>query len=74
MAPEVDHEAELAVVIGKTARDVIGRHSTEHVLGYTCANDVSARRWQKARWRRSMGSRQELRYVLSAGSGAGDSR
>lgn len=45
--PEVDYEAELAVVIGKTARNVPAERALEHVLGYTCANDVSARRWQK---------------------------
>ncbi len=45
--PEVDYEAELAVVIGHTARDVPAAHALEYVLGYTCANDVSARRWQK---------------------------
>ncbi len=45
--PEVDFEAELAVVIGKPARDVSPDSALEYVLGYTCANDVSARRWQK---------------------------
>jgi len=45
--PEVDYEAELAVVIGRSARDVPARRALEHVLGYTCANDISARRWQK---------------------------
>jgi len=45
--PEVDYEAELAVVIGKTARDVREQDALDHVLGYTCANDVSARWWQK---------------------------
>jgi 2-keto-4-pentenoate hydratase/2-oxohepta-3-ene-1,7-dioic acid hydratase in catechol pathway len=45
--PEVDYEAELAVVIGRMARDVPREHALAHVLGYTCANDVSARRWQK---------------------------
>jgi 2-keto-4-pentenoate hydratase/2-oxohepta-3-ene-1,7-dioic acid hydratase in catechol pathway len=45
--PEVDYEAELAVVIGKTARDVPVERALEYVLGYTCGNDVSARRWQK---------------------------
>jgi 2-keto-4-pentenoate hydratase/2-oxohepta-3-ene-1,7-dioic acid hydratase in catechol pathway len=45
--PEVDYEAELAVVIGRTARDVPADRALAHVLGYTCANDVSARRWQK---------------------------
>ncbi len=45
--PEVDFEAELAVVIGKAALDVPIESALDYVLGYTCANDVSARRWQK---------------------------
>jgi 2-keto-4-pentenoate hydratase/2-oxohepta-3-ene-1,7-dioic acid hydratase in catechol pathway len=46
--PEVDYEAELAVVIGRAARDVSVASALDFVLGYTCANDISARRWQKA--------------------------
>ena len=46
--PEVDYEIELAVVIGKTAKDVKEDDALGHVLGYTIANDVSARRWQKS--------------------------
>ena len=46
---EVDYEAELAVVIGKTARHVSREDALNHVLGYTCANDVSARDCQKHR-------------------------
>ncbi|MFN0056916.1 MAG: fumarylacetoacetate hydrolase family protein [Planctomycetota bacterium] len=45
--PQVDYEGELAVVIGKRARDVTPSRALEHVLGYTIANDVSARWWQK---------------------------
>jgi len=45
--PETDQEAELAVVIGKAARDVSVKDALDYVLGYTCANDVSARWWQK---------------------------
>jgi 2-keto-4-pentenoate hydratase/2-oxohepta-3-ene-1,7-dioic acid hydratase in catechol pathway len=45
--PEVDFECELAVVIGRTARGVSEPEALKHVWGYTCANDVSARRWQK---------------------------
>ncbi len=45
--PEVDYEAELAVVIGSAARNVSEAEALNHVFGYTCANDVSARRWQK---------------------------
>jgi 2-keto-4-pentenoate hydratase/2-oxohepta-3-ene-1,7-dioic acid hydratase in catechol pathway len=44
---EVDYEAELAVVIGKTAKNVSKANALDYVLGYTCANDVSARDWQK---------------------------
>ncbi len=45
--PETDQEAELAVVIGKAARNVSAADALDHVLGYTGANDVSARWWQK---------------------------
>lgn len=39
----VDYEAELAVVIGRTARRVGEAEALDYVLGYTCLNDVSAR-------------------------------
>lgn len=39
----VDAEAELAVVIGRTARNVSVEEALDVVAGYTCANDVSAR-------------------------------
>ena len=45
--PEVDYEAELAVVIGKTARDVSRAEALIYVLGYTAANELSARKWAK---------------------------
>lgn len=40
---QVDYEAELAVVIGRTARNVPEAQALDHVYGYTNANDVSAR-------------------------------
>ena len=43
LTAEVDYEAELAVVIGKTARHVSRADALDYVAGYTCANDVSAR-------------------------------
>lgn len=43
---EVDYECELAVVIGKPAKNVSKKNALEYVLGYTCGNDVSARDWQ----------------------------
>jgi len=48
VSDRVDHEAELAVVIGKPARDVGREDALSYVLGYTCANDVTARDQQKA--------------------------
>ena len=44
---EVDYECELAIVIGKTCHNVSRADALKHVLGYTCANDVSARDWQR---------------------------
>ncbi|MEN8661766.1 MAG: fumarylacetoacetate hydrolase family protein [Lentimonas sp.] len=44
---QVDYEAELAVVIGKTCKNVSVENALNYVLGYTCANDVSARDWQQ---------------------------
>jgi 2-keto-4-pentenoate hydratase/2-oxohepta-3-ene-1,7-dioic acid hydratase in catechol pathway len=46
---EVDYEGELAVVIGKTCKNVRRQDALNYVLGYTAANDVSARDWQKNR-------------------------
>jgi 2-keto-4-pentenoate hydratase/2-oxohepta-3-ene-1,7-dioic acid hydratase in catechol pathway len=44
----VDYEAELGVVIGRSARNVPESVALDHVLGYTCLNDVSARDLQFA--------------------------
>ncbi|MGD8413629.1 MAG: fumarylacetoacetate hydrolase family protein [Candidatus Latescibacterota bacterium] len=43
---EVDYECELAIVIGKTCKNASREDALSYVLGYTCANDVSARDWQ----------------------------
>lgn len=43
----VDYECELAIVIGRACRNVPRSEALDYVLGYTCANDVSARDWQK---------------------------
>lgn len=52
----VDYEAELAVIIRKKAKNISPRESMDYILGYTCANDVSARDWQfdkqKGQWAR----------------------
>jgi 2-keto-4-pentenoate hydratase/2-oxohepta-3-ene-1,7-dioic acid hydratase in catechol pathway len=53
---EVDYEAELAIIIGKKTKNVPPDEAMDCILGYTCANDVSARDWQmkkqKTQWAR----------------------
>jgi 2-keto-4-pentenoate hydratase/2-oxohepta-3-ene-1,7-dioic acid hydratase in catechol pathway len=43
----LDAEAELVVVIKDQCRNVSKEEALQHVLGYTCGNDVSARDWQR---------------------------
>jgi 2-keto-4-pentenoate hydratase/2-oxohepta-3-ene-1,7-dioic acid hydratase in catechol pathway len=51
----LDYEAELALVIKKTARNIPVKASSKYILGYTCLNDVTARDLQKKdiQWTRS---------------------
>ncbi|MFP4500205.1 MAG: fumarylacetoacetate hydrolase family protein [Candidatus Hydrogenedentota bacterium] len=44
---EVDYEGELAVVIGRPAKNVSEEEAPHHIAGYMVANDVSARIWQQ---------------------------
>ncbi|MFI9260122.1 fumarylacetoacetate hydrolase family protein [Streptomyces sioyaensis] len=54
---EVHHEAELAVVIGRMCREVPRERAKDVILGYTCANDVTARDVQQRekQWARAKG-------------------
>ncbi len=54
---EVHHEAELAVVVGTVARRVRAEDASQHILGYTAANDVTARDLQRrdGQWARAKG-------------------
>lgn len=54
---QVEHEAELAVVIGKRGRWISTEEAMDYVFGYTIANDVSARDLQRrdGQWTRSKG-------------------
>lgn len=54
----VHYEAELVIVIGKTATSVSKEEALDYVLGVTAGNDVSERVWQKAdvQWWRAKGS------------------
>ncbi|MGB9618099.1 MAG: fumarylacetoacetate hydrolase family protein [Desulfomonilaceae bacterium] len=53
----VDYEAELAVVISRTARQVKAEKAADYILGYTCLNDVTARDLQSkdGQWTRAKG-------------------
>ncbi|NKZ04870.1 fumarylacetoacetate hydrolase family protein [Actinomadura latina] len=57
LSERVDHEGELAVVIGRMCREVPASRAAEVILGYTCANDVTARDLQKkdGQWTRAKG-------------------
>jgi len=54
---QVDYEGELGVVIGKLAWQVSPERAKDHIFGYTCFNDVTARDLQKSdgQWTRSKG-------------------
>lgn len=43
--PQADFESELAVVIGKPAKNVSEENALDYILGYTVTNDVTARTW-----------------------------
>ena len=53
----MDYEGELAVVIGRLARDVRSEDAYRYILGYTCANDVTLRDLQHTedQWARAKG-------------------
>lgn len=49
ISTQIDWEVELAVIIGKTAKHVNKAQAMDYVFGYTVAQDISARDWQKMR-------------------------
>lgn len=57
-AREVDYEGELAVVVGARCRRVGRKEAMKYVAGFTLANDVSVREWQRGdgQWTRAKGS------------------
>ena len=56
-AQRVEHEAELAVIIGKCGRWIPTEEAKDHILGYTISNDVTARQLQRSdgQWTRGKG-------------------
>lgn len=57
LSNRVDYEGELALVIGRTAKNVSAADAASYILGYTCLNDVTARDIQKrdGQWTRAKG-------------------
>lgn len=57
VSSRVDYEGEFGVVIGKKARRIASEDALDHVLGYTCFNDVTARDLQNrdGQWTRAKG-------------------
>ena len=57
MAPSIDYEAELAIVIGRICKDVPKEKVNDVIFGYTMANDVTSRELQKkdGQWTRAKG-------------------
>ena len=49
LSQKVDFEAELVVVIGVQGKHIAKENAMDHVLGYCCGNDISARDWQKGK-------------------------
>lgn len=54
-ADDVDYEGEIAVIIGRRAKDVSTDDALDHVAGYTILNDVSDRSWQRRQSQWTMG-------------------
>ena len=57
ISQRVDHEGELAVIIGRRCRSIEPAEAHTYILGYTCANDVTARDVQRkdGQWTRGKG-------------------
>ena len=54
LSEEVDYEGELAVIIGRAAKDVTAEEALDYVFGYTVVNDLTARniQFQEPQWSR----------------------
>ncbi len=63
----IDYESEVAVVIGQRATRVPRERALEHVLGYTCANDVTARELQNRGYQ--VLAREGVRHVRADRTG-----
>lgn len=55
---EIHYEGEVGIVIGKKAKMINKKNVNQYIYGYTCVNDVTARKWQReeSQWARAKGS------------------
>ena len=67
-----DHEAELAVVIGRTARNLPPERALEHVFGYTCALDITVRSGEDRSTRKSFDTFTPLGTAVTTADEVGD--
>lgn len=67
-----DHEAELAVVIGRTARNLPPDRALEHVFGYTCALDITVRSGEDRSTRKSFDTFTPLGTAVTTADEVGD--
>jgi 2-keto-4-pentenoate hydratase/2-oxohepta-3-ene-1,7-dioic acid hydratase in catechol pathway len=61
---DLHYEAELVIVMGKTAKNVSEAEALDYILGYTCGNDVSERNWQAG----SQGDKADVQWWRAKGS------
>ena len=63
-AKDVHYEAELVIVVAKTARNISVEEAPDYILGYTCGNDVSDRNWQNG----TQGDKKDVQWWRAKGS------
>ena len=63
-AKDVHYEAEFVIVMSKTAHNVSVEDAPDHILGYTCGNDVSDRNWQNG----TKGDKKDVQWWRAKGS------
>ncbi len=54
----IHYEGEVGIIIGEKTKDIGKKNAIDHILGYTCVNDITARDWQEreSQWARAKGS------------------
>ena len=67
---QMDYEVELAIILGNDAKDVREEEAMEYVLGWSCANDLTARKWQASgsQWGFAKGERVASSRMWRAGA------